>query len=214
MADDKAKPLLPSGENRDSWQFHQILLFLRENPEFAPRAKKSDSLFSESYVAALASRYQQGLSPRSPQAPKTVSDPMVSVVLEVFFSLPSEELPRVALEHSQSMAAENIVGDLLERYIAQVMEPMGWVWCAGDVVRKIDFLVKGSTESPALIPMQIKNRDNTENSSSAAIRDGTRIEKWFRTFSRSGKTNWSALPYTTPGVELSEEGFVDFARSY
>lgn len=47
--------------------------------------------------------------------------------------------------------------------------------------------------------VQVKNRDNTENSSSSAIRQGTTIEKWFRTYSkpsrkRATNTNWENFP--------------------
>ena len=67
--------------------------------------------------------------------------------------------------------------------------------------------------------MQVKNRDNTENSSSSAIRNGTEIQKWFRTFSkpsrnRSSNTNWENFPEAEFRDQLSEEGFLQFIRDY
>ncbi|MFM7980465.1 MAG: SinI family restriction endonuclease, partial [Candidatus Fonsibacter sp.] len=61
---------------------------------------------------------------------------------------------------------------------------------------------------------QIKNRDNSENSSNSAIRNGTEIKKWFRSFSRTGATNWSKLPVEMSQYGLSEEGFMEFVAMY
>jgi hypothetical protein len=95
------------------------------------------------------------------------------------------------------MGAENLVGDLLERYLASVLEPHGWIWCSGAMVKAVDFILPPSTSGGAWRMLQVKNRDNSENSSSSAIRAGTEIEKWHRTFSK-----------------LSEENFERFVRTY
>ena len=62
--------------------------------------------------------------------------------------------------------------------------------------------------------MQIKNRDNTENSSSSKIRENTNIQKWYRTKSKTGKTMWEEVPEQMKGLGLSEEGFKKFVESY
>ncbi|VEP18279.1 Type-2 restriction enzyme Eco47I (fragment) [Hyella patelloides LEGE 07179] len=62
--------------------------------------------------------------------------------------------------------------------------------------------------------LQIKNRDNTENSSSSAISNGTQIEKWFRSFSKKGGTNWNNLPELMQSYNLSEAGFIAFVKTY
>ena len=59
--------------------------------------------------------------------------------------------------------------------------------------------------------LQIKNRSNSENSSSAAIRIGTDIQKWYRIKAESGHTNWDKLQKDT-GVVLSEDDFYAFIR--
>ena len=107
------------------------------------------------------------------------------------------------------MASENIVGDILERYIASIIEPKGWIWCAGSIIKSVDFIRKNNDKWELL---QIKNRDNSENSSSKAIRDGTSIKHWFRTFSRKKQTNWENFP--DPTVTLSEAGFRRFLIDY
>lgn len=62
--------------------------------------------------------------------------------------------------------------------------------------------------------LQVKNRDNSENSSSSAIRAGTEIEKWHRTFSKKAGANWSVFPDERLKTELSEENFERFVRTY
>ena len=62
--------------------------------------------------------------------------------------------------------------------------------------------------------LQIKNRDNSENSSSMAIRKGTSIEKWFRSFSKKTDTNWDQFPDENVKGLVSEEGFRAFVREY
>lgn len=73
------------------------------------------------------------------------------------------------------MASENIVGDLLERYLAEKLEPCGWIWCSGTSVKAVDF-IHYDNEKDEWGLLQVKNRDNTENSSSSKIRDNTPIK--------------------------------------
>ena len=56
--------------------------------------------------------------------PTTVPDEVVSIVLNISFNIQPENLERIKEEHRFSMAAENIVGDLLERYL----NAKGWGW--------------------------------------------------------------------------------------
>ena len=77
------------------------------------------------------------------------------------------------------MSAENIQGGLLEEYINSVVTQFGWFWCAGNTMRSIDFCSSDETF------LQVKNKSNTENSSSSAIRAGTTIIKWFRLGTKS-----------------------------
>ena len=111
------------------------------------------------------------------------------------------------------MAAENIIGELLEMYIDNMSRVTSAGWCRayGDVVKGVDF-VKSSPSGWILL--QIKNRDNSENSSSSAIRSGTNIIKWFRTFSRTGNTNWSNFPDDMLKSQMSENGFRIFVQDY
>lgn len=188
--------------------------FLIKNPELAPKPSQGDTFGSEFYWEKIALKFNRGRMPRAPQEPSTIPDPMVSVILESYFGVDPTRLSTISKEHSLSMAAENIVGDILERYIAQNLEPYGWVWCSGEVIKKVDFLAARKSSTSEWIPLQIKNRDNSENSSSSSVREGTEIVKWFRTFSRTGHTNWEAFPETIDGVSLNENDFQSFAKDY
>jgi hypothetical protein len=182
--------------------------FLSENPRYRPsRVGRGSTFGSHNYQDDLKRKFLKGREVLAIAPPTTIPDPLVSLVLEVHFEVSHSQLERVRREHSLSMAAENAVGGLLERYIAEVVETRGWVWCSGDTAKSIDFIRRSGRDWKKL---QVKNRDNSENSSSAAIRDGTDIEKWYRTKSRSGETRWEDFPE----VGLSEEKFQNFCRRY
>jgi type-2 restriction enzyme eco47I len=90
----------------------------------------------------------------------------------------SEEVVQLFIDgHYLFMSAENMNGAILEQYLADVLEPNGWLWCAGAIYRAIDFCYFGENET---VLLQVKNKYNTENSSSSAIRIGTDIIKWNR----------------------------------
>lgn len=201
-------------ENGLAESFAQICAFLSDNPSsLSWRGKDTPLLTSKIELEILAKRYFSGFRASNfPSEANTVPDEMVSVVLQYAHGYSEERCSRIKIEHQQSMIAENCVGALLERYLDSVLRKNDWHWCCGSFVRAIDFAKKDNNGN--WLVLQIKNRDNSENSSSSAIRKGTTIEKWFRTFSKSGKTNWENLPPLMQGYGLSEEGFIEFVGKY
>lgn len=193
-------------------QFAALMRFLLANPELRPAARGKFENGSHEHIRRLSMAYAQARIPNRPKPPNTVPDPLVSFILNVYFSVDEARLDDAKREHQWAMAAENMVGDLLERYLASILEPEGWVWCAGSVAKAVDFIKP--LAGGDWFALQIKNRDNSENSSSSAIRNGTKIEKWFRTFSQTGKTNWMAFPDPELRDRLSEQSFHDFVRGY
>jgi SinI restriction endonuclease len=189
-------------------QFVVLIDFLQANPRVGKSIESLDML------PKLAESYAKSRIPKSPQPPKTVSDETVSYILNVYFGIDEKDLERAKEEHKLSMAAENMVGDLLERYLAGVLEPKDWVWCAGLFVTAVDFIKPVNRERNEWYLLQVKNRKSTENSSGKKVRRGTDIKHWFRTFPKTGKTNWDAFPDEELRVELSEEGFQVFVRGY
>lgn len=197
-------------------KYASLIKLLSMNPEAASsmRGKNAPEPGSEAYIRAQASNFALARKPRAPEPPTTVPDEMVSVILANYFSVPTEHLERAKQEHQLSMAAENMVGELLERYLASIMEPLGWVWCSGSTVKAVDFIRPPAVDGGKWTLLQVKNRDNSENSSSAAIRNGTNIEKWFRTFSKKAQSNWAAFPDQEVRWHVSELGFQEFVKKY
>ena len=193
-----------------------VISFLVQYPNAAsqPKDKGAPAIGTTEYIEKQAHSFALSRNPKAPQEPATVPDEMVSVILNEYFGVPASDLERIKKGHSLSMGAENLVGDLLERYLAKVLEPQGWIWCSGSMVKAVDFIKPPSDERGLWRMLQVKNRDNSENSSSSAIRDGTTIEKWFRTFSKKVGSNWTEFPDTTLRQQLSEEDFKIFVRQY
>jgi len=153
-----------------------------------------------------------------PTVPETIPDPVVSTILEIFHGINFDRLSDIAKEHQLSMGAENVVGALLEDYINSESRHYGWCVCAGEVVHGTDFLRKTDNNNWELL--QVKNRDNSENSSSATVRElirqnsGIVIKKWHRTKSKTGKTNWENFPDDNLKNILNEDCFQNYVKEY
>jgi hypothetical protein len=192
-----------------------LIRFLALNPESAAKLKGKNAaeIGTEPYIQLQATGFASARAPKGPEAPSTIPDDMVSFILQTYFEVPTAQLEDVKKTHQLSMAAENLVGNLLERYLAEELEPHGWVWCSGSMVRAVDFVKAPTKLQKSWQALQVKNRDNSENSSSSAIRTGTDIQKWFRTHSKKVGSNWKAFPDAC-GAELSEAGFKRFVGKY
>ncbi len=194
-------------------KFLSIVRVLNQAPELRPRLRgvPPGDPCAEGYAKSLATQFVSARTPRAPKTPSTIPDDVVGTVLTSYYGVEEAKLPNVSDMHQLSMAAENIVGELLERYLAERLEPLGWVWCSGSVIRSVDFILPQSDSAPLRL-LQVKNRDNSENSSSSKIRDGTSIEKWFRSFSRRAATNWGSFPHPVARKKIYELDFVSFVK--
>lgn len=194
--------------------FVGVMAFLMNNPERISAVK--EPFGSHVFWEKAAQRFFKGrFRAELPSAPSTVPDGMVTYVMQAAFGYSSKEAEAIKLTHQLAMAAENAVGEVLERYIASVLEPRGWYWCSGTLVKSVDFL-RLDRHGETWTQLQVKNRDNSENSSSAAIRDGTSILHWFRTFAKTGQSNWGAFPAVSSGERalLTEAGFKEYVGKY
>ena len=192
-------------------QYGLLIDFLATQPQFAanPR-KKSMKIGTRDYITTNAEKFARSREKKAPSIPQTAKDMMVPFIMQEYFNIPPENMDTALEWHRYAMSAENIIGELLERYIAHHLEQRGWVWCSGSLVRAIDFI--GRDGDGHWFMLQVKNRDNSENSSSSAIRQGTGINKWFRTFSQRSGDNWHNFP--ARNHNLSEEGFRHFVTQY
>lgn len=194
--------------------FINVIKYLNEYPEnLSVHSKKNipDIKAKEGINQLAVSYFTSFYSPTIPKLPQTVPDEMVSFIMELVFKYSKEESEKNKITHLQSMASENAVGTLLERYLDSVLRNEGWSWCCGNFVKAIDFI---KYDNGIWYELQIKNRSNTENSSSSKIRTGTSIHKWYRTKANTGETMWNALPEIMKGLNLSEEGFKKFVATY
>lgn len=148
------------------------------------------------------------LSERASNPPGTVADPAVTEAISKRLPLLGvHNLKAISDAHRLSMSAENIIGPLLEEYLAVKLAPYGYIHCWGSILRAVDFVTQTGTV------LQVKNSNNSENSSSSKVRQGTDIKKWFRRFSTREAFNWddlnAQLEIPTEN-RLTEEGFMDF----
>ena len=150
--------------------FVQVCSFLSQNPQsLSWRGRNVPDLGTQSGLEVLAQKYFAGYRASDfPGLPGTVPDAMVSEVMQAAYGYSAAECERIKLEHQHAMCAENCVGALLERYLDSVLRAHGWHWCCGDFVRAVDFLRPLPAGGWELL--QIKNRDNSENSSSSSGR--------------------------------------------
>ena len=123
---------------------------------------------------------------REAKVKDTVNDGAINVILEAFFNATGNQegnLLKSIADHSLLMSIENIQGNLLEEYISSVIskKPYNFIWCRGGTIKAADFMVeKNEKGSKSLHLIQIKNKYNTENSTSNKIRENTPIQKWYR----------------------------------
>jgi len=208
-----AKEAMDKEASELSTLYVNVISFLKDNgQDFMSKQTWKGGLTKENIVKN-ASKFKKGRDHRLPSMPATVPDEAVKQVLKSYYKILDKDLDEAILHHMKSMGAENAIGDLLERYLASNLEPKGWTWCSGSCVKAVDFIKKTEKGWRAL---QVKNRDNSENSSSSAIREGTslNIDKWHRSFSRTGGTNWEDFPDLSTKGEISEKGFQDFINDY
>lgn len=190
-----------------------IVEFLRANPSYIKlRGKNIPHPSTQQFFDVVYQRYvTKKYSSDKPSHPKTIPDNMVDTVLQHMFSYSFNEISNAKKSHRDSMAAENFIGTLLERYLDSELSKFGWVWCCGEMVKSVDFIKR---EEGGFTLLQVKNRDNSENSSSKAIRDGTTILHWFRSYSKKAGDNWANFPDTRLKNILSEDDFRQFVIDY
>ncbi|MCP4485969.1 MAG: SinI family restriction endonuclease [Gammaproteobacteria bacterium] len=146
-------------------------------------------------------------SKRVSNPPGTVADPIIEKIIgSRLDDLTDEDLNKMTFAHRLGMSAENILGLILEEYLSENLKEKGWHCAWGETVKSVDFV----NEDGSLL--QIKNRSNSENSSSSAVRDGTEIEKWYRIKADRVEYMWSQLNEICGTNNLSEDGFVNFVK--
>lgn len=161
--------------------------------------------FSTKFVEGFKNRPSVRISGET----KTKADRVIDQVIRGRIkNITDKRLDDIRFAHKISMGAENIIGAILEEYIHWALWKYGWSICWGNCFKAVDLC---SREGKLI---QIKNKSNTENSSSNKIRVGTEIQKWYRMNANTGVFCWDKLMQMTkcPNGTLSEEQFEGFAR--
>lgn len=150
--------------------------------------------------------YDNRASKRVSNPPGTVADPIIEKIIGAKLDhLSDEDLVKITYAHRLGMSAENILGLLLEEYLATRLREYGWHCAWGETVKSVDFVdALGNL-------LQIKNRSNSENSSSSTVRSGSKINKWYRIKADRVEYMWAELNRICNTQHLSENDFVAFA---
>lgn len=163
-----------------------------------------DQQYLEKWVKKYYNANKNLPSAHKAKPKSSCSDPAVEEIVKYACNLDPNNVKAQLLIHNLFMSAENIQGKLLEEFIAENIESYGWVWCKGSVLRAVDFC----TTNGAVL-LQVKNKNNTENSSSSNIRQGTPIEKWYRLTTKTGKGE-TGRDKTIKGEKKPETKWSDF----
>lgn len=179
-----------------------------DNPKRVPRiGRKRDD--EEAALEKWLLKYQKGqrkrASRRISNPPGTIADPIIETIIGARIDhLSAADQHKITHAHRLSMSAENILGLLLEEYLADNLHDYGWYCAWGETVKSVDFVHEDGNL------LQIKNRSNSENSSSRSIRKGTKITKWYRIKATRIKYMWNSLNRICGTTHLSEAAFVGF----
>lgn len=159
------------------------------------------------FVRKFMRGYDNRPSVRKSNKISTVPDQLIDeLIMARIPAFSKRDINLIRFGHRLSMGAENILGLILEEFIHEKAVEHGWACCWGNCITSVDFC-------SSYMLLQVKNRSNTENSSSNKIRNGTRIEKWFRVNALNGSTNWLALDMIIGVNQLfSEKEFIKFAK--
>ncbi len=191
-------------------------LFTAKNIDNNSKSWKS---YINQWVTTYCSAVKNLPSKKMATKKSSCNDPIVKTMIKVAQDIDDKKTLSQIGVHNLCMSAENVLGNLLEEFIAEKIRDYGWIWCAGNTLKSIDFCNKAGT-----ILLQVKNKNNSENSSSNKIREGTTIKHWYRlsTSKKGGKITpkfkWdklneiinSNLPKGKRAINLSEESFQEY----
>ena len=194
------------------------------NRNLFPTIKLGNETSVEAYINRWINGYYEAMnnlpSNRIANPKGTCTDPAIRTIVKSAHNLTDKDAKAGEITHNLFMSAENIQGNLLEEFISISIKPFGFHWCNGNVLRAVDFC-----NSNGSLLLQIKNKNNTENSSSSNIRVGTSIKKWYRLSSKTANGvkipnyRWSTLndlvneyktQNTNKSCNLSEDDYINF----
>jgi hypothetical protein len=182
-----------------------LFKFLASNPEFrvSLRGNNPAPFGSPAYIEKSAQMFALGRIITPPVNSGKSTDTLLGILFQQMNQCSEDEAQEAIKMHGDFMVLENKVGKILEHYLATKLEPVGWIWCSGDYVEKIDFVKVGSSNFSVL---QVKNKDVTENSSSSKGRGD--VPKWARLKGKKAVPDWDNFPDEKAKALISEKDFL------
>lgn len=176
----------------------------------APGNIGGDKDDEETVIRKWLLKYENGYASRASKRTSKQScvkdDPIIEKIISARLQkLTKDDLGKIIYGHRIGMAAENVLGLILEEYLCEQLRPYGWHCAWGSTIKSVDFVNKNGEL------LQIKNRSNSENSSSSSVRKGTKIKKWYRVEAKDSRFMWDKLNEIC-GTGLSEEAFIKYAQ--
>jgi SinI restriction endonuclease len=188
---------------------HEVILSAcYRNRELSPDMKSTSPItLAQRWLKKYQNSFQKRISQRTSKPPGTVADPIIETIISARLTgLTTAHLEQIKYAHRLAMSAENIQGLLLEEFLAEQLADYGWFCGWGDVIRHVDFCHRDGSL------LQIKNRSNSENSSSSRVRINQPIEKWYRVDAKTGRFQWSYFNQKYGTNRFSEESFILFVQ--
>lgn len=188
---------------------HEVILSAcYRNPGLSPGLKGTSEIsLAQRWLKKYHNAFESRISQRVSSPPGTIADSIVETIIKARLTgLEIEHLEQIKYAHRLSMSAENIQGLLLEEFLAEQLTNYGWFCCWGEVIRHVDFCHKDGSL------LQVKNRSNSENSSSSRVRINQPIEKWYRVDAKTGRFQWAYFNQKYDTDQFSEENFILFVQ--
>ena len=134
-----------------------ILDFLEENPGMYStklRKNKPDPTTKEGKLS-IRKKIETSMDKKIiPSTPQTVPDGAVFQIMENYYGVDGSKKEEIEKQHQYAMAAEGVVGALLEEYISSKAIKYNLIKCHGDTVKGTDFIKR---ENNNWFLLQVKN---------------------------------------------------------
>lgn len=200
------KILLPNSDIILQECINQTFEYLKAYPQDFSKKKKT-TVTKDIIAKDIGSWFEKSLefSKRT-----TVPDELVSDLLELIVGVDPKKRTQVQEQYWRQKKIEMMLGDFLEMYLLKHSFAYGWIQ-TGNCVQGTDMIKKNN--DGRWLKLQIKNSDNTPNSSSAGF-IADKALTWSRRNSSKGGQYWNEFPDQQVCPHLSEKTFLDFIKSY
>jgi hypothetical protein len=204
------KTTIPNWQDALNQSIQLTHKYLKNHPEAWTKKYKKTPITIEKITADITTMFD--LEPKIKE-PTTIPDELVAELLELLCGNKKSQRGLIQKQYNNQKQVEQvIVGTFLEFYILKNALAYGWVQ-TGNCLSGIDMIQQN--EDGSWNRLQIKNSDNTPNSSSAGfIKDKGNIITWKRRRSTKGTYYWDEFPDKNVRGHLSEDNFREFINDY